>query len=646
MAEPRIHEDLRVALREADVTMLLMVLVQLTGDHRWLHEPYRPVRGTTVIPDPSGGLDEDRQAEIREAAFAVLSTALLEPNGHPSQPSEALVTEMMSVCVGGPVPAEYAPMMLEEMGFKSRDVGWRRRPRDEILSDFHVLVIGAGISGICVAIKLERLGIRYTVIEKNEAVGGTWFENTYPGCAVDVPNHFYSYSFEPNHDWPDFFSKRNELHHYLERCATKYGIRPRVQLSSEVLSAKYLADTQRWCTKVRRADGRVDELVSNVVISAVGQLNRPKIPSIDGVEAFVGPLFHSSRWRHDVELDGKRVAVVGTGASAMQLVPSTAAKAKQLVIFQRSPQWAIPNSDYHRAVPEGKKWLLNNVPFYASWYRFSLLWRLGDGLWPSLHVDPEWPDRDRSINSVNDRVRRILTRHMVSELGNRQDLLPKVLPTYPPYSKRIIIDNGWFSTLTADNVELVTDPIAQVTPTGIETSTGNRYPLDVIIFATGFKAAQVLWPIEVIGRTGRSLEETWRGDDPRAYLGITMPDFPNFFCLYGPSTNLGHGGSIIFHSECQTRYIMCCLRELLEGEYAAMECRPDVHDEYNQRLDAALQDMIWSQVDVDSWYKNSQNRVVANSPWRLVDYWNMTRHPDLSDFILEPLHSAAASGSR
>jgi 4-hydroxyacetophenone monooxygenase len=627
--------ELRDALADADIPVLLMVLVQLTGDRRWLHEPYRPSRTAKPFGDPTGGLPELRQEEVRDAAFAVVADQMARSISPPLPDSELLI-EMMGACVGESVPAEYEPLIREEMGWHSRDVLWRHRPSPEVLDEFHVVIIGAGVSGLCAAIHLDKLGIRYTVIEKNPRVGGTWYENSYPGCRVDVPNHFYSYSFEPNPGWPSYYSDRNVLHRYLEDCARKYRVDERIRFSTEVESAAYSADDQSWMVNLRAADGQTEQLRANVVVSAVGQLNRPHIPALEGLEEFDGLAFHSARWRHDIDLEGQRVAVLGTGASAMQFAPSIAAGVKHLTIFQRSPQWAIPNEDYHRDVSDQRRWLFVNVPFYAGWYRFSLFWRLGDGLLPTLRVDPEWSQLPRTINARNERVRQFLTAHLLEEIGDRPDLVAKALPDYPPYSKRILIDNHWFKMLRRANVELVTEPIARVHERSIETSDGAQHPVDVIVFGTGFQATKLLWPMSIRGRSNRQLSDVWGADDARAYLGIAVPEFPNFFCLYGPNTNLGHGGSIIFHAECQTRFITHCIRDMLEGDYGAMECRPKAYREYNRNLDAELAELIWSQVDVGSWYKNSKARVVTNSPWRLVDYWAMTSNPNFRDWIMEP----------
>ncbi len=623
------------ALEHASIPTLMMSLVHLTGDARLLDGPIRP--GATMMGDVDGGMSAADKAAVR--AMAVDALAAYRDRGCtlPPPPSAETIRAMLSFMVGQEVPAAYVPMMLEEMaldGHDARDVGWddvsaeRRR-------DFRVVVIGAGMSGLLAAIRLEQAGIPYVVIEKNDAPGGTWLENSYPGCRVDVANHFYSYSFAPNHDWSEFFSRRDELHDYFQRCARDYGVRERIRFGTEVVDVRFDEGARRWTVRTRDAEGRTATLDAEAVISAVGQLNRPKIPAIPGLGGFGGPVFHSACWRHDVSLAGKRVAVIGTGASAFQLVPEVAKEASRLVVFQRSAPWMVPNPRYHARVSEQKKWLLAHVPYYARWYRFLLFWPGSDGLMPSLVVDPEWPHPERAVNAINDGMRAIFTQAMADQIGDDPALLAKVTPSYPPFGKRMLQDNGsWLAALKRDNVELVTEAISEITATGVRCADGTEHAVDVIVLATGFHANRFLWPMEIIGRQGVSLRERW-GDEPRAYLGIAVPGFPNFFCLYGPGTNLAHAGSIIFHSECQVRYVMACLAALLRSNGAtAMECRQDVHDAYNARFDARHATLVWSHPGMTSWYKNTAGRIVNTSPWLLVEYWAWTKTPNVNDYML------------
>jgi 4-hydroxyacetophenone monooxygenase len=616
------------AIESANLPTLMLVTVHLAGDAALLHGPIRPRRASPQHPD--GRLDEPSALQVRQHALDVLRAFRDRGGADPPLPLMPVLHEMMSFSLGQEVPPEYVPMMLQDMGLAGRDATTMPRPP----SGFRALVIGAGVSGLLAAIQLRQAGIAHTVIEKNHDVGGTWLENAYPGCRVDLPSHFYAYSFEPNPDWSEHFACREELLAYLRHVADKYRVRDAIQFQTEVVAASYDAERAQWRVVCRGRDGREHEELAHVVISAVGQLNRPSIPDLAGIAEFAGPTFHSAAWRHDVDLAGKRVGVMGTGASAMQIVPRLAGGVERLFVFQRSPQWAVPVPDYFRPVRDGERWLLRHVPYYAAWYRFRQFYVNADGVHESLQVDPAWPHPRRSLNASNDRLRETLTRYIQEEIGGRADLLPKVLPDYPPFGKRMLIDNRWFRTLTRDDVELVADPIERLTPSGVRLANGTRVDLDVLVLATGFQANRFLWPMTITGARGRTLADRW-GDDPRAYLGITVPEFPNFFMLYGPNTNLAHGGSITFHSECQMRYVLGCLALLLSRRRRAMECKESVHDAYNARVDAAHARMVWAQPGVTNWFRNAAGRVTTHSPFRLVDYWSMTRAPNPDDFTLE-----------
>jgi 4-hydroxyacetophenone monooxygenase len=634
-ADRPVTEDdafLSEVLESASIPALMMSLVHLTGDSSILRGPIR--LSPVLMGEVQGSMSDEERVEIRARALQALREYRDRGCTLPPSPSPDLIHEMMSFVVGGPVPGDYVPMMREEMaldGEDSRRVDWAD-VSVETRRAFHVLVIGAGMSGLLTAIRLEEAGISYTVIEKNDAVGGTWYENSYPGCRVDVANHFYCYSFEPNHDWSEHFARREELRAYFDACSVKYGVREHIRFETVVVSARFDERDAHWVVCIRSADGSEEVVYANALVSAVGQLNRPKIPDIEGLADFAGPCFHSAAWEHEHALSGLRVAVVGTGASAFQLAPEVAKVAGHLTIFQRSPVWMIPNPRYHARVDEGVKWLLKHVPYYARWYRFLIFWPGSDGLMPSLRIDPDWPHPERAVNALNDGMRVAFTRYMERQLGGDPELLAKVVPTYPPFGKRMLQDNGsWLSTLKRDDVDLVTEPIERVTADAVICADDSEHPVDVIVFATGFHANAFLSPMEIVGRGGTRLRELW-GDDPRAHLGITVPGFPNLFCLYGPGTNLAHAGSIIFNSECQVRYVMGCLRALLLRSQRAMDCKQAVYDAFNEKFDATHAGLVWSHPGMNSWYKNSKGRVTTTSPWLLLDYWRWTREPNLEEF--------------
>ena len=627
------HADpLRAGLDEADPATLLMVLVQLTGERRWLDEARPHILGPMSYQER---MPEELRAAIRDRLYEVLRR--WPPGTVPDAPppDDDLLVEMMSVAAGEPVRGEYVAMMREDLtrdSLPSRSLERRHAPPEAALQACDALIIGAGMSGLCAAIQLREAGIPFRIIEKNATVGGTWYENRYPGCGVDTPNHFYSFAFEPNHDWSHFFAKRDELWRYFERVADRFGLRDRIAFNTEAESATYDDADARWRVVVRHGDGRRETLTARVVVSAVGILNRPKLPEIPGRESFAGPAFHTAAWDPDFDWRGKRVAMIGTGASGHQVGPSIAPDVAQLMIFQRSPHWVVPNPNYHRGVSEGKKWALANIPYYLRWYRFQLFWGFADGLHDALKVDPDWPQPQRSLNAANERHRQFMERHMRSVLKDRPDLLAKVIPDYPAYGKRILIDNHWFAMLTRPNVELITDPIAAIEPRGIRMRDGTLWQADAIVYATGFRASEMLHPMQVYGRDGREIHDVWGPHDARAYLGATVPGFPNFYMLIGPNTGLAHGGNQIFMTECQVRHLMLLLRELIERGHRSFECRREVYESYNAQIDRLHDGMVWTHRGMTNWYRNPSGRVFAVSPWRLVEFWAMTRRLDPADY--------------
>lgn len=628
---PKAEHTLHEMLQHASIPALVMCLAQITEDDRWLEDPFLPRRDTNLFADDTGGLPEDVQRTVREAAERVLGEIERGERTLPPVPSPERFLRMMRANVAEDVTPEYVPMMMEEMRFSERSVPWTGG-RPESASRFHVLIVGAGVSGICAAVKLDELGIPWTLIEKNPEVGGTWYENTYPDAGVDTPNHFYSYSFEPNVRWSGYFSKSAEVQAYLRGVAERRNVLDRIRFGTEVESLTWDQDKRRWDAVVRLPDGTRTTEQANAVISAVGQLNRPKTPAIPGIESFTGEAFHSAQWRHDINLHGKRVAVVGTGASAMQFLPTVAQAAGHVTVFQRSAQWVKPAADYHRKVTPQTMWLLEHVPYYFRWYRFGLLWRYGDGLLRSLRRDPAWPHPERAMNRHNDRHREQLTEHLMTELDGRPDLVPKVLPGYPPYGKRILIDNHWYRTLKRANVELSLTGVDHVDGGTVVDSEGTPRQIDVLIYATGFEVGKFLYPMRIRGHDGVLLSDVWGDDDPRAYLGITAPGFPNFFCMFGPNTNLAHGGSIVFQAECQMRHITGCLVQMIESDIEAIEVRREVHDDYIDRVDAEHAELVWSHTGMNNWYRNARGRVFAPMPWTLVSYWRMTHDADLTDY--------------
>ena len=638
-------DELRALLEVAELPPLLPAIAYATGDLSLLQDHLRP--DPQLFGMPQGGLSEEQQSEIR--ALALQALICFRDGGCTASavPGDDVVLRIMEHAVGGADMSAYLPLLEEELAHRGAD---RRAPGwhvDDLApgTDLLVVVVGAGMSGLLAAHRLKQAGIPFVVVEKNEDVGGTWYENSYPGCRVDNPNHSYSYSFAQRHDWPLHFSTADVLQGYFRDCADVFGLRPHIRFGVEVRSATWSEEDARWTVRLRGPEGD-EELVADVVISAVGQLNRPSYPDIPGVGTFAGPAFHSARWDHDVDLGGKRVAVIGTGASAVQLIPEIAQVTGELVVFQRTPPWLGPSPDYHEAVPDGLRWLYGHVPSYSEWNRFCIFWRMGDGGLANVRVDDAWEPKGEAVSAANEAVRVLLVEYLRSELGDRPDLLEAATPHYPPGSKRMLRDNGvWAATLKRDDVRLVTTGIREITPTGVVTDDGVAHDVDVLVYGTGFQASRFLTPMQVTGRDGVDLHERW-GGDARAYLGVAVPGFPNLFCLYGPNTNIVVNGSIIYFSECGVRYVLGCLELLLSRRARAIEVRADVHDAFNEEVDAGNRRMAWGWSDVNSWYKNEHGRVAQNWPFTLLEYWQRTLRPDPGDFELRgaPVATTATGG--
>nr|WP_295661241.1 NAD(P)/FAD-dependent oxidoreductase [Polymorphobacter sp.] len=623
-------DDIVAALEGAHIPSLLVAIAHLTGNADHLRDFDRPVY--EFFGDGQGNLPPEQQAHARSLAAQAMRAHRDRGATLPQRPSPAAIRACMDFIAGADIPEPYVPFLTEELALDGPEARELRVTIDApaaAKADFPVVVIGAGMSGLLMGLSLARAGLPFTIIEANADVGGTWLANQYPGVRVDTPNHLYSYSFEAEHAWSKLYSTGDVLYGYFAQVADSHGLRDHIRFNTRVEAATWDDATAIW--RVRLDNG--ETLTARAVVSAVGQLNVPKYPDLPGVGDFAGPAFHSARWDHGVDLTGKRVAVIGTGASAFQFVPEIVAGVAHLSVFQRTPPWLGPTPDYHDAVPAATQWLIDHVPFYANWWRFWLFWMLTDGILGAVTRDAGWAG-EGAISAVNDELRQALTGYIASQVEDRPDLLPKLIPAYPPGAKRMLRDNGvWIGALKRPNVDLIDDAIARIVPQGVELASGRVVAADVLIYGTGFHASDFLMPMTVTGEGGRDLHATWDGD-ARAYLGMTMPGFPNFFTIYGPNTNIVVNGSIIFFSECSVTYILGALKLLIEADAGAMTPKQEVHDAFNTRVDAANAEMAWGSPGVSSWYKSKSGRVSQNWPFALVDYWNATRAPDPADFEL------------
>tara|TARA_R110002020_G_scaffold424896_3_gene634254 strand:- start:11559 stop:13487 length:1929 start_codon:yes stop_codon:yes gene_type:complete len=611
-----------------NIPTLLCVLHQLTGEARWLEAPYLPSRSRGLDDNDDGGFPLEIQQEIRAAAQdAILAWLDGRPIALPAPSNETLIN-MLSVSMNEPVPDDYGEIIAAELDLAEH----RKTPKVQFANGMKALVIGAGVSGICAGINLDKMGLDFEIVEKNDDYGGTWWENRYPGAGVDTPNHIYSFSFQPN-DWSQYFALQRELLAYFKSVADQHSLHRNTRFGTRVVDASWHESAQKWIVRMIGPDGQETTRDYDFVLSAVGVLNIPQVPDVPGADSFPGPAFHTARWPEDLDITGKHVAVIGNGASGMQVVPAIADKVSQLTIFARSKQWAAPFPQFRKKVPEAVRYLLMSIPLYQQWFRIRQFWIFNDRIHASLQKDPDWPDRDKSLNAVNDAHRRAFTQYVTDELGDRQDLLDHVLPDYPPYGKRILLDNGWYRTLRRPNVALVPSRLAQIDGEGLVAQDGTRHKADVIVYATGFKAAEMQSSYTIHGREGQLLSDVWETDNPRAYIGATVPGFPNFFCILGPNVGLGHGGSMIKAIELQTSYILSVLARMAEQKAATVEVRQDVFESYNSSIDEAHNRMVWTHEGTENWYRNSRGRVVAITPWRNDYFWHLTRDADADDYV-------------
>ncbi len=445
-------EQIAEALLDVSIPTLMLSLVHMSGDAELIRGALKPAG--LFLNEVQGYMSEEDKAAVRKIALEVIADYRDRGCPEPEPISAELLHEMMNWLVCEPVPDEYVPMLLEEMELDGRDA--RLVPPAGEADGFPVVVIGCGESGLLAGIRLKEAGIPFTIVEKNAGVGGTWYQNTYPGARVDVPNHFYCYSFEPTDEWTHFFAEQPELQAYFERVMDKHDIRRHVLWETEVTEASWDDDTATWTVRARDRSGTTTELSARAVITAVGQLDRAHTPTIEGQQDFAGPTFHSSAWDHSVDLDGKRVAMIGAGASGFQIAPTIAPDVEHLTVFQRTAQWMFPNPSYHDEVGPGVKWALKHLPFYGRWYRFLLFWPWCDKGLDVARVDPDYPDQQKAINEVSEVTRIMFTDWIISQVGDDPALRAKVVPDYPATGKRTLQDNGsWLKTLTRDNVELV-----------------------------------------------------------------------------------------------------------------------------------------------------------------------------------------------
>lgn len=620
------------ALAQANMNVLRMAVLQATGDPELAAMPVveTGIRGGALI---AYTVPPEHHPRIREKAREWLSS--LTPGAPLTPPPPRTEAEKLMEIFAGQTLGEndrefgYEELALEEF---PRDVHWSSPEKAATAQNYFVAVIGAGISGIAASLQLKRLGIPYRVYERNADLGGTWQTNKYPDARVDTSSYLYQFKFEKNYPWTEFFAARDETLAYLNHIVDKHDLREGMTFDTEMVSAEWIEDAALWRLQMRDATGRIETVEAHVVISATGLFNKPKKPDIAGLDSFEGRIFHTTEWDRDFDTTGKRVALIGTGSTGAQLAPMVAKDAAHLSIYQRTPEWVMAFENYKVKMTPEVRWLFDNVPYYWNWYCFSSH-LTGQSMQGLQYHDPDWQAKGGKVNPRNDAVRQVLIDYIRSKVGEDGDLLARLTPEHAPLVRRLVVDSGFYDTIMRDNVELVSDPIDRITPEGIRTKDGEERAFDLIALGTGFETAEYFWPTEYTGRNGARLEGAWAKDGARSYLGITMPDFPNFFIFYGPNGSPRSGG---FYSwaEVWARYVLGAIVHMVEGGHRTIEVKRDVFEDYNARMDEAMKDLIW-EMGGASYYVNGHGRSGIFMPWETQDYHRMVKRVDMADFVLD-----------
>jgi cation diffusion facilitator CzcD-associated flavoprotein CzcO len=475
-----------------------------------------------------------------------------------------------------------------------------------------IVILGAGMSGLCMGIRLLQSGVRsFTILEMASGLGGTWWDNTYPGAQCDVRSHLYSFSFEPNPDWSRVYAPQREILAYMQRLADKWSLHDHIRLNTELACAHFDEARGLWVLCTRAGE----ELLARVLVCSTGPLSQPRYPDIAGLARFGGKVMHSARWDHSYDFDGKAVAVIGTAASAVQLVPKLAPAARQLHIFQRTPNWIVPRPD--RAYRPWEKALSRLPPFgrMQRWYQYWVHERNRLGF--------------NQGSAVAAFFERIAAEHLRRQIADPA-LRARLRPTYPLGCKRVLLSNDYYPTLARPNVELVTAPIECVQPGNIVTADGQHRAIDAIVCATGFDTLHMLGSVDVRGLGGQPLAAVWK-QAPQAYHGISVAGFPNLFLLLGPNTGTGHTSTLLY-IEAQVNYTLQCLRELQRRRKVWLAVRPEVMDGHNRQLQATLSTTVWAG-PCSSWYKTAGRWIAAIYPGFSFQYTRAMRRPRFEDYV-------------
>ncbi len=620
------------AVKYADPMVLRGLLYQLTGDESVadtrLTESSAMIFETVTVSDP----DDLELLRSRAAAFLKSHRDQGAPDIPCGKPDR--LPRSLGLTAGVDIPPSELELWVEQLALDpwARGLVWHEPPPEEDLEEFTVAVIGAGMGGLNAAVQLQHAGIPYFVIEKNADVGGTWYENRYPGARVDSTSRTYTHLYGVDFGYPNAFCPQSENMRYFSWVAEEFDLRRDITFDTEVRSIVWDEAAGVWEITAEGPAG-LDIRRANAVIASVGFLSRPQMPDIEGMDRFEGPSFHTARWPADLDLAGKRVAVIGTGATGYQMTPELAKLAEHTLLFQRTPNWCFDTPGYLDELPPQVNWLDRCFPYMTNFMRLRLSWLAGPrNAQQVLRIDPGFSD-PHARSARNKKVLEQRLEFIRSKLAGHPDLIEKMTPVAPPYSARpIIVDSSdcIYDTLLRDDVTLVTDGIRRITPEGIEVEGGVEHPVDVIVYATGFKANDFLWPMEIRGRGGQRAEELWEKDGARAYLGTMLPGFPNLFMIYGPNTNNFGGLQIVDLEELVTRFALQCIGELITSGKKTIDVSLDAYWRYNAEVDRDEALMIYKDPRAHNYYTNASGRSATNCPIDVRRIWTWLRDPSQS----------------
>ncbi len=596
----------RRAVEAADLNAVRMALYQNSGDPDLAQLPL------TVE------LDDVQREELIDKAVS-----WLEENAGPRslpEPPTVELRRLMNLATGEEMSDLEFEARREQAAFRRFPflVEWdAKKPR--VPDGFNVAIVGGGFAGIVMAVQCELLGVPYVVLERHGEFGGTWHINRYPDVRVDTISSTYELSFEKSYRWSEYFARGEEVRSYLDHVASKFGVRENTRFNHDLKRATFDECRDLWTLDVDTPEGR-KTLEAKVLVSATGLFANPKSIELAGEDVFGGRIVHPARWPHDLALEGKRVAVIGNGSTGIQMVGAIADKAERTYVFQRTPQWIMPRDKYGLPMEPEVHWLMDNFPAYWNWSRYMAGAPLFD-THPLVTTDRDWQVGGGQVNQRSDALRRDLIEYIKNQTGGRQDLVDRLIPDYAPFSRRPVVDNGWYRALTRDDVELVTHPIAGLTETGIQTTDGAVHEVGIIVTATGFEVEKYLHPSRFVGRDGTDIHEMWESaDGPRAWIGMMVPMFPNFYMLYGPNSQpVSSGPSQATWLTIWSSFVGRCLKRMLTDGISRIEVKQAAYASYNEALDEEATKLVMMTkeggIEKNYYVNREHGRVQVNAPW-------------------------------